>query len=373
MEEIIDAKVVVVGGGVVGLASALELQKAGHNTVLVEKNSLLGDEVSSRNSGVVHSGIYYPTGSLKASLTFEGNQLLYSYAKKNNIPINQVGKIIFGKEGDEESIAALLKNGEDNQVLGLSLIDSHDIRILEPNLNKDIKIGIFSKFTGIIDVPELVNSYAKNFEFLGGIITKNSKFLEYQNKSDMHQALIQTGDEKFWLSTENLVLSCGLNSYNVGRNIKPIRSLNSLRNINYSKGHYYKVSGIPPFNHLIYPLPGSHGLGIHYTLDISGAAKFGPDVEFTNQEDYSFSSGSKEKFRNSIKNYWEGVLERELNEDYVGIRPKIQKKDESFADFSFLSEEDHGCRGLLFMQGIESPGLTCSLSIAKFVREKLDL
>lgn len=373
MKDIIEAKVAVVGGGVVGLASALELQKAGHNTVLVEKNQLLGDEVSSRNSGVIHSGIYYPTGSLKASLTFEGNQLLYAYAKKNNIPINQVGKIIFGKEGDETSLSALLKNGEDNQVLGLSLIDYREIRRLEPNLNKDIKFGIFSKFTGIIDVPELVNSYAKNFEHLGGIIAKNSTFLDYQNKSDKHLALIQTGDEKFWLSTENLVFSCGLHSYNVAKNIEPIKSLKSLREINYSKGHYYKLSGIPPFSHLIYPLPGSHGLGIHYTLDISGAAKFGPDIDFIDQEDYSFSSGSKEKFRNSIKDYWEGILERELNEDYVGIRPKIQKKDEAFADFSILSEEDHGCKGLIFMQGIESPGLTCSLSIAKFIRKKLDL
>ena len=144
MEEIIDAKVVVVGGGVVGLASALELQKAGHNTVLVEKNSLLGDEVSSRNSGVVHSGIYYPTGSLKASLTFEGNQLLYSYAKKNNIPINQVGKIIFGKEGDEESIAALLKNGD---LIISGIIKNHNMKYIN---NLIVSLVVYNKSSPIV-------------------------------------------------------------------------------------------------------------------------------------------------------------------------------------------------------------------------------
>ena len=373
MKEIINCNIAVIGGGVVGLATALELQQAGHETILIEKNSLIGDEVSSRNSGVIHSGIYYPPHSLKAQLTFKGNQFLYEYAHKNDVPVQQVGKIIYGHDKDQDRLNALIKNGEANGVQGLSLLDHKEIKELEPNLNENITTGIFSKFTGIIDVPLLMASYAKNFESLGGVISKNSKCLESSQKFNKHHSLIQTGEEQFWLDSDKIIFATGLHSFNNGQNISSIKHSESLKKINYSKGHYYKISGNAPFQHLIYPLPDSHGLGIHYTLDLSGAAKFGPDVEFIDNIDLSFSQGSMERFRNSIKNYWPEVIHHALQEDYVGVRPKIQMKDEPFADFSFLTYDHHGSEGLIFMQGIESPGLTCSLAIAKYIREKLDL
>lgn len=363
---------VIIGGGVVGLSIALEFQKSGFKTIVVEKNSFLGEEVSSRNSGVIHSGIYYPQNSLKAKLTYQGNRLLYKYAKKHSIPCKKVGKIIVGKKDDKERLLSLFENGLQNGVQGLSLLDFEELQKIEPHINDEIQFGIFSENTGIIDVPALVNAIAMEFELLGGTIIKNSTFLEHDYNSNDHNILVNTGNEKFRILSKYIIFSTGLHSYKTGSKIGLLSGNPLLKKINLCKGHYFKISGSIPFNHLIYPLPGKHGLGIHYTLDLAGAAKFGPDVEFIDQENFLFSSTAKEKFKNEIQDYWSGVNEYELMEDYVGIRPKIQTQDQNFADFSILTDEIHSCEGLVFLQGIESPGLTCSMSIAKHIKEKLN-
>jgi L-2-hydroxyglutarate oxidase LhgO len=363
---------VIIGGGVVGLSIALEFQKSGFSTIVVEKNSFLGEEVSSRNSGVIHSGIYYPQNSLKAKLTYKGNQFLYEYSKKHNIPCKKVGKIIVGKKDDKGRLLDLIKNGKQNGVQGLSLLDFKELKKIEPNLNDDIQFGILSENTGIIDVPALVNAIAMEFELLGGTIIKNSTFLEHNYNSIDHSILVNTGNEKFRILSKYIIFSTGIHSYETGRKIETLRENPLLKKINLCKGHYFKISGSMPFEHLIYPLPGKHGLGIHYTLDLAGSGKFGPDVEFIDQENYLFSIKAKEKFKNEIQDYWKGINEYKLAEDYVGIRPKIQTKDQNFADFSILTDEIHSCQGLVFLQGIESPGLTCSMSIAKHIKEKLN-
>jgi L-2-hydroxyglutarate oxidase LhgO len=364
---------VIVGGGVVGMSIALEMQKSGCNTIVVEKNNFLGDEVSSRSSGVLHSGIYYPSGSLKAQLTYRGNQLLYDYADRKEIPFKRIGKIIVGRAGDQDRLLNLIENGHQNGVEGLSALDFDDLNSLEPNLSKEIKFGIFSENTGVIDVPSLVRSYELDFESHGGTIIKNSSFLEHQLDGKDHIVLIQTGNEKFTISSKFLVFAMGLHSYEAGKKIEPIAKSQLLKEINLCKGHYYKISGFTPFNHLIYPLPGTHGLGIHYTIDVSGASKFGPDVEFVKNHDFTFSINSKERFYTEIKNYWNEIDEYDLQEDYVGIRPKIQSTNQNFADFSILTSDHHSCSGLVFLQGIESPGLTCSMAIAEYILKKLDL
>lgn len=354
------------------MAIAVELQKSGYKTIVVEKNNSLGDEVSSRNSGVLHSGIYYPSGSLKAQLTYRGNQLLYEYANKKEIPYKRIGKIIVGSSDDRGRLLNLIENGHHNGVKGLSALDLNDLSSLEPNLSKEIQFGIFSENTGIIDVPSLVRSFELDFEFHGGTIIKNSYFLEHQVDVNDHVVLIQTGNEKFTISSKFLVFATGLHSYEAGKKIEPIVKSQFLKEINLCKGHYYKISGFTPFNHLIYPLPSKHGLGVHYTMDLSGASKFGPDVEFIKKHDFTFSFNSKERFHSEIKRYWNEIDEYELQEDYVGIRPKIQSVDQNFADFSILTSDHHSCRGLVFLQGIESPGLTCSMALAEYIVKKLD-
>lgn len=373
MSDLIAFDSVIVGGGVVGMAIAMELQKSGYKTIVVEKNKFLGDEVSSRNSGVLHSGIYYPSGSLKAEFTYRGNQLLYEYAKKKEIPCKKVGKIIVGGEDDKDRLLKLIENGHHNGVKGLSILDLIELNSLETNLSKEIQFGIFSENTGIIDVPSLVRSYELDFESHGGTIIKNSSFLEHQFDADNHNVLIQTGNEKFTISSKFLVFATGLHSYETGKRIKPILKSKLLKKLNLCKGHYYKISSYTPFNHLIYPLPSTHGLGIHYTIDLSGAGKFGPDIEFIEKHDFTFSNNAKERFYSEIKRYWNEINEYELQEDYVGIRPKIQSANQNFADFSILTSDHHSCRGLVFLQGIESPGLTCSMAIAEYIVKKLDI
>lgn len=363
---------VIIGGGVVGTSIALELQNSGYQSVLIEKNPFLGEEVSSRNSGVIHAGMYYQENSLKARLTFEGNQLLYSYAKKHNVPFKQTGKIIYGLDTDKNELLSLLENGKKNGVEELSFLTNDKIRELEPNLNPEIAYGILSPHTGIVDVPAFIESLAGQFEENGGLVSKNSTFTGYKRMNDKHYSQIKTGVEAFEIQSKILIIAGGLNSYEIGKLISPLQSSKHLKKINLTKGHYFKISGLQPFSRLIYPLPGSHGLGIHYTLDIAGSVKFGPDVEFIDKIDYSFTKGTAKKFKNSIKKYWSAISDIELQEDYVGIRPKIQTKDSSPQDFSILTKEHHGLDQLVFMQGIESPGLTCSLSLARYIRKKLD-
>lgn len=364
---------VIIGGGVIGISIALEFQKKGLETVLIEKNHLLGDEVSSRNSGVIHSGIYYPNNSLKAQLTFRGNELLYEYAKGKKVPYKKMGKIVFGFDGDQGKLNELLENGERNGVKGLSLIDESQINVLEPNLDKKITCGILSKNTGIIDVPSFIQALIDDFEKNGGLISKNSAMIGHANSKDLHLTKIKTGNEIFEIKSHTLILAGGLNSYNIGKLIPGIKNCKQFKKLNFTKGHYYKIFGAKPFNHLIYPLPNAFGLGIHYTLDISGAVKFGPDNEFIDELDYSFSKGTREKFIKSVRKYWPFIDDYELHEDYVGIRPKIQEKGSKFSDFSILTKKDHGIENMLFLQGIESPGLTCALSLSEYIAKQLNL
>jgi L-2-hydroxyglutarate oxidase LhgO len=364
---------VIIGGGVIGISVALEFQKRGLETVLIEKNHLLGDEVSSRNSGVIHSGIYYPNNSLKAQLTFKGNQLLYQYAKDKKVPYKKMGKIIFGFDGDQGRLNKLFENGVRNGVKGLSLVDGDQINTLESNLDNKISCGILSKNTGIIDVPSFIQALADDYEKNGGLISKNSVMIGHKNSKDLHTTTIKTGNEIFEINSHLLILAGGLNSYNIGKLIPGIKNCKQFKKLNFTKGHYYKIFGAKPFNHLIYPLPNTFGLGIHYTLDVSGAVKFGPDNEFIDNLDYSFTNGAREKFVNSIRKYWPSIENYELHEDYVGIRPKIQEKGSKFSDFSILTKKDHGIENMLFLQGIESPGLTCSLSLSEYIAKQLNL
>lgn len=364
--------VVVVGSGVVGLSMALDLQILGKKVLLVEKNKYPSEETSSRNSGVIHSGIYYPHNSFKKFFCIRGNELLYDFCKKNNVHHRNTEKLIVANKNEEDKLISIykngLKNGLDDQI---NLIEGDLIRTIEPNISGNITQGIHVKSTGIVDQPELCQKLQYLFENHGGQITLNTKFNDYDNENGFHISFLETLGEKFKVKSKYLILCPGLHSYNIGTSIKAIKDSKYLKKIKYVKGHYFKLNAKnPPFNRLIYPVPDKLGLGIHFTLDINGYGKFGPDTVPVDNISYSFDKDIKIKFFNKISNYISTIKIDDLSEDYTGIRPKLDIVN-NFSDFSILEKKEHGIDNLFFLQGFDSPGLTSSLAISEYISKKL--
>ncbi len=373
MDKIYPFDSVVIGGGVIGLAIACELQLIGQKVLLVEKNKFLSEETSSRNSGVIHSGIYYPKDSLKKIFCIRGNHLLYRFCKKNEVPHVNTGKLIVAKKEEEKELISIFNNGLVNGLSGeIELVDENKIRKLEPNISKDISLAINVKSSGIVDQPSFCSTLQSLFEKNGGQIILNTTFYNYKNVNSFHISSLDTLNEKFKVKSKNLIICSGLHSYELGLKINEIKSCNRFSRLKYVKGHYFKLSNKkPPFKKLIYPIPNKLGLGIHYTLDMNGFGKFGPDTEVVDEIEYTFKEKNlKEKFLKRIQQYWSEIRLDNLNEDYAGIRPKLDIKKE-FVDFSILDSDDHGLKNLLFLQGIDSPGLTSSLAISEYVSQKL--
>lgn len=371
MKDEINCDALVIGGGIVGLSIARNLQLNSIETILVEKNSVIGEEVSSRNSGVVHSGIYYKQGSLKASLCLRGNKLLHEYAALKNISLLKTGKLIIGENNEKGKIRELFNNGIKNSVQGLKIVEKDEIMELEPKLSKKISHGILSSTSDIIDVPSLIFNITNDFEITGGIISRQTIFLNAKRKKKSFISLLRTGDDEFLVKSKILIVACGLHSYDAGLKIDDIKDNKQLKSLNLSKGHYFFINK-SPFKHLIYPLPNDYGLGIHFTPELNGRGKFGPDHIFIDELDYKFEEGIKNTFVRAISNYWDDIAPEILHEDYVGIRPKIQKRGQSAIDFSILTQNEHGIKNLFFLQGIESPGLTSALAIGEFIHDHLD-
>ena len=361
----IDTECLIVGGGVIGLAIARELSSNNVETILVEKNNCLGEEVSARNSGVIHAGFYYPQTSLKSQFCNLGNKMIYAYCKDKNIYAQKTGKILVSSDKDSINFFnkykenAIFAGGEALQVLSKS-----ELLNLEPNISSDF--CLLSPETGVLDVHSYISSMENDFIKSGGTVALKTKFLNFDKDTNYFKTYLRSENESFEIRSKFLIMTIGLHSDKHINNL-PISNKNSFRKINYSKGHYFKLSGKSPFNHLIYPLPTKYGLGIHAGFDIDGSVRFGPDTSWVSEIDYKFDVKLKKKFVTAIHEYWPKLNPEKLHEDYVGIRPKIQKRSETFADFSILRKEEHGLENFIFLQGIESPGLTCSLPIAKFV------
>ena len=358
----------IIGGGVVGLAIAAKLSDAGQEVVVLEKGLRLGEESSSRNSGVIHAGIYYPKKSLKASLCIQGNKLLYQYAKTKNLPFKNTGKLIVATEKkDLKKLNLLLEQGRANKVQGLSLLTEDEIKEKEPHIKS---LGaIFSQTTGIIDAGELLFSLEADILRNNGIICLNSEVLSIKADSFNHKVAVKA-DENYEVTASNVINSTGLNSIELAH--KTLGINNSIIPESFmAKGHYYQLSGSHSFQHLIYPLPDKHGLGIHLGLGLDGRAKFGPDVEWINEINYSFDETIHQKFVDSIKAYWPSLDASKLIPDYTGIRSKVHGPLQKNADFIIQTDENHGKKGLINLFGIESPGLTSSLAIAELIARKL--
>ncbi len=354
--------VVVVGAGVVGLAIALQLQEMGRSVVLLEKNGRYGLETSARSSEVIHAGIYYPTGSLKAKLCVEGRNLLYAFCKKHQIPHRQVGKLILAIESsDSVRLQRYKEHAESNGVHDLRWLTPQEVQQLEPQLKPSM--GLYSPSTGILDSHCLMQTLVHQFESCGGLYLPHHHVSHIiPDDRGFHINIADVGS----VVTRKLINSAGHGAVPLAHHIDGLPK-QCIPEHYYCKGYYFLLRYPSPFQRLIYPLPVAGGLGIHVTLDLAGNAKFGPDVEWISNQNYQFNELRKDQFLHAIKSYFPTVNKNDLVPGYTGIRPKIVGPNQPDADFRIDHSGFHHIPGLINLFGIESPGLTSALAIASYV------
>ncbi len=355
---------VVVGAGVVGLAVSRQLAMDGHETLLIERHDAFGTETSSRHSEVIHAGIYYPAGSLKAQLCVRGRELLYAHCARHGVEYRRCGKLIVatqpGQLADLERIAqAAQRNGVDD----LQLISREEALRLEPNL--ECAAALISPSTGIVDSHGYMLSLLGQAENNGAQLAVLSPVTALRPVAGGVELCVS--DDPQPLLKARWVINCaGLHAPELARRIEgfPPQHVPQAR---YAKGNYFTLAGRAPFSRLVYPVPEPGGLGVHLTLDLGGQARFGPDVEWIDLLDYSVDPRRSEKFYAAIRAYWPQLGDGQLAPGYAGIRPKISGPGEPAADFRIEGPDTHGVAGIVNLFGIESPGLTSSLAIAERV------
>lgn len=352
---------VVVGAGVVGLAAARRLAQAGLEVVVVEAAGDIGTGTSSRNSEVIHAGIYYPAGSLMARLCVAGKQALYAYCDQYGVPYRRCGKLIVATADNErDKLAAIKSHAEANGVGDMQVLSGAEARALEPALNC---VGaLLSPSTGIVDSHAYMLALRGEIEAAGGALAFHAPLLSAKAVTDGFEVEIG-GDTPMALHCRVLINSAGLSAPAIARAIDGMPA-DRIPTSYYAKGNYFSCSTRAPFSHLIYPVPEPGGLGVHLTIDLGGQAKFGPDVEWVETLDYAVDPARAERFYPAIRRYWPTLPDGALAPSYSGIRPKIVPPAVARQDFMIQGPQDHGLPGLVNLFGIESPGLTSSLAIA---------
>ncbi len=371
-----DFDIIIAGAGVVGLALAKELSAAGKSVLVVEKHPSFGNEISSRNSEVVHSGIYYEKDSLKAKLCVEGRKLLYKWCLESDVPFNKTGKYIIAVNRDEESrLYMLLKNGIDNGVEGLKIVNSNEV--MEANTGIVCVSALYSPESGIVDSHLLMESFlAKSKEFDCQYVFNHEVIKVSLSNGSYITILKDTTGETYEVSSDYFINSAGLGADLIAESAGIDIDSYGYR-ITFCKGHYFKLriglSGIA--KNLIYPVPPVNftGLGVHITLDLSGCLKLGPDVQYLDdrEQNYNVPDSLQQKFYESAKRYIPNLSYDDLSPDQSGIRPKLQRKGEPVRDFIINEESSKGLPGFINLIGIESPGLTSCLAIANYVKRSL--
>lgn len=362
-----DIDAIIIGAGVIGLAVGRELALSGKSVILLEKESEFGSATSSRNSEVIHAGLYYPQGSLKARLCVEGKKRLYDYCDSHGVAHRRCGKLIVATSAEEiPLIEQLQQRGSANGCDDLTLITARDAIAMEPALA--CEAALFSRSTGIIDSHGYMLSLLGELEDAGGSIAYQAPFLRAVSERGAFRVFVG-GAEPAELTCDMLINAAGLVSPHVAGSIEGLSPSNVPR-AHYAKGSYFSLKGKSPFSRLIYPAPHSHGLGVHLTLDIVGQARFGPDIEWIDAIDYAVDPSRSAGFDDAIRRYWPGLPDDALQPAYSGIRPKISGPDEAAMDFRIDGPETHGVPGLINLFGIESPGLTASLAIASEVASR---
>ena len=367
-----DADITIIGAGVVGLAIAEKVSEEHNSVFLIEKHLSFGQETSSRNSEVIHAGIYYTMGSLKARLCVEGKWLLYDYCKKYNIPYNNCGKLIVATSKEEITvIEGLWQTAIRNSVNDLLFLERYQIAELQPDIFA-LK-ALFSPSTGIVDSHSLMKQYETNTINNGGQVVYGSEVTGISKISNGYRITLLDSDKRNYSFTTRIVInSAGLTSDKVS---EMVGLTDDNLKILFCKGEYFRIN--PPKNRLIkrliYPVPHQNmeGIGIHVTIDMGGGVKLGPDVKYleSNIYDYKLTASKQEAFFKSAKKFLPFLEYDDLAPEMAGIRPKIQKPGEPLRDFYIMEETKRGYPGFINLIGIESPGLTSSISIAKYVND----
>lgn len=368
---------VVIGAGVIGLAVAREMALQGRETILLERESTFGTISSARNSEVIHAGIYYPKDSLKAKLCVEGNRMLYEYCRSHHVATQPYGKLIVASDESQlNDLQAILYKAQQNNVPEIKMLTGEQAKSMEPELQ--CSAALLSASTGIVDSHGFMLSLLGGFEDAGGMIAYQSPLISARpigsNAQDGFELEIGGADD-MKIQTKLLINCAGMSAPAIAKKIEGLAQ-EQIPKAYFAKGNYFSLSGKSPFKHLIYPIPEPGGLGVHLTLDMGGQAKFGPDVEWLeiddeNQIDYTVNPKRGDGFYAAVRKYWPGLKDNALQPDYSGVRAKIVPPNVPAGDFCFNTPKDHGLEGLFNLYGFESPGLTSSLAIAKYLEGQI--
>lgn len=355
---------VVVGAGVVGLAVARALAMAGREVIVLEAAEAIGTATSSRNSEVIHAGIYYPAGSLMARFCVAGRRKLYAFCREKNVPHINCGKLIVATSTEENGmLTGIQRRAEANGVEGMRVLTAHEATHLEPNLN--CTSALLSPSTGIVDSHGFMVALQGDAENAGAVVVFHSAVLGARVIGRGMEVDVG-GADPMTLRCRLLVNSAGLHAPNLARHFVGLPA-DRIPTAYYAKGNYFTLSGRSPFSRLIYPVPVPGGLGVHLTVDLGGQARFGPDVEWIDAIDYTVDPTRADSFYAAVRKYWPDLKDNALQPGYAGVRPKIVPKGATAQDFVIQGPQTHGVAGLINLFGIESPGLTASMAIADHV------
>ena len=359
----------VIGAGVVGLAVARRLAMAGLETLVVEREAVHGSHASSRNSEVIHAGLYYPPGSLKARLCVQGRQSLYRYCEARGVAHRRCGKLVVATDADERRrLQQHFDTARRNGVQDVEWLTPSDVDALEPAVR--CVAALWSPSTGIVSSHELMHALLGDLESHGGVLACRAAVAGARPERGDHRVVVQQDGDRSEFVTRRLVNAAGCDAQAVARTILGL-SAAAIPPRHLAKGHYFSLQGRAAFRHLVYPVAGGGGLGIHVTLDLAGGVRFGPDVEWVTTVDYAVDESRRAAFVAAIRRYYPGLDAARLQPAYSGIRPKLVGPDQSAADFCIQGPAEHGVAGLVNLFGIESPGLTAALAIAEEVAARL--
>lgn len=359
-------EIIIIGAGVVGLALARRLALQGREVLVLEAENAIGSVTSSRNSGVIHAGIYYKPGSLKARLCVSGRDQLYDYAKERGIPYQRCGKLVVATSEDQKDKLLQWQNiANQNGVSGLRLLTSEEACRLEPEVS--CVSALLSPDTGIIDVHHYLLALLGDAEGAGATLALQSPVIKSSCVEDGF-ILNVGGSDPATIHCRILINAAGLGAQGVAHQLQGFPS-HKIPPLVLAKGNYFSLSGKSPFTRLIYPLPVLGSSGLHATCDLSGRLRFGPDVEWVDTIDYHVNPQRQEFFEKAIRAYWPGLPLGVLQPDYCGIRPKLERASPHDTDFMIQTTKDHGIKNLIHLFGIESPGLTSSLALAEEVSQ----
>ena len=358
---------IVIGAGVIGLAVARALALAGREVIVLEACDCIGSGISSRNSEVIHAGIYYPAESLKAKFCVEGRRQLYEYCENRHIPFRRCGKLIIATDDSQhDALRATMNKARANGVEDIVWLEPRQALEIEPAIR--CSAALWSPSTGILDSHGYMLALQGDLENAGGMVVFNTCVVSASVVQGELRLNLKSDADEYQVGARTVVNSAGLASDRLARSIEGIK-LEAIPVYRYAKGNYFTCAGQSPFSSLIYPLPGEHGLGVHVTHDMGGKLRFGPDVEWIDEIDYEVDPARCESFYEAIRQYWPGLPDGSLQPAYSGIRPKITGPGQPAADFIIQDASEHRVPGLINLFGIESPGLTSSLALADHVRQ----